>query len=81
MDSQIQQINNQFIKLACVDSNIRYNAYIRVGSVTGIIDHGSRCTIITSEKTYHTESSISTIKSKFSMVVGQQPKHKSNLYD
>ncbi|PLT21544.1 hypothetical protein [Psychrobacter sp. MES7-P7E] len=69
MDSQIQQINNQFIKLICVDNNIKYNAYVRVGSVTGIIDHGSRCTIITAEKTYHTESSITTLKSKLGMVI------------
>lgn len=69
MDSPIQQINNQFIKLTCIEDGMDYIAYIRVGSVTGILDHSSRRVIITSDRIYYTRDSFSVLKNKFSMVI------------
>ncbi|OXL25274.1 hypothetical protein [Psychrobacter sp. DAB_AL32B] len=69
MNTALQQINNQFIKLTCIEDGMDYIAYIRVGSVTGVLDHGSRRVIITSDRTYYTRDSFSVINNKFSMVI------------
>lgn len=67
MDSPIQQNNDRFIKLICTEDNKTYNAYVRVGSISGIIDHRGRCTVITSEKNYHVNFTLGQLESKLHM--------------
>ena len=59
MDNKIAiaVINDQFVKLNCTDAHfVTYTAYVRVGSISGIIDHNNKCIVITPEKEYRTTS-------------------------
>lgn len=69
MDSALDLVNNQFVKVVCIEDNRVYNAYIRVGSISGIIDHKTKCTVITPEKTYQTNLSFSQLESKLRLSV------------
>lgn len=69
MDSPLDLANNHFVKLVCIEDNIVYNAYVKVGSISGIIDHKTRCTVITPEKTYHTNLSFAQLENKMRLLV------------
>lgn len=67
MDSPIQQNNDRFIKLTCTEDNKTYTAYVRIGSISGIIDHRGRCTVITPEKNYNVNFTFGQLESKLYM--------------
>ena len=69
MESKIDQINNQFVRLTCSEGNIIYEACIRVGSISGIIDHGNHCTVVTSDKKYLANYPLNELETKLNVVI------------
>lgn len=69
MENKIDQINNQFVRLTCLEDNIVYQACIRVGSISGIIDNGNVCTVVTSDRKYLANHPLDELKNKLNIVI------------